>query len=150
MQIKRLDLAPPPGIAPAIGLYLSAMEEVREQLRETVRGMTNEQVARRAVAGAHPIGALVLHIGEAEWWWIQCNIRGRELSSEDRRTAHWDVLEDAEVLDGRDYSARYCLEAIDHIRTRTRAALASLTDADLDRTFDVKMRSGPANASLRW
>lgn len=150
MEIKRLDLAPAAGVAPALGLYLSAMEEVREQLHEAVSGMTDAQLARRAVAGAHPIGALVLHIGEAEWWWIQCNVHGREMTDEDRRRAHWDVLEVAQVFDGHGYSARYCLEAIDHIRTRTRTALASLTDADLYRTFAVKMRSGPAEASLRW
>lgn len=150
MEVKRLDLDPAKGFAPAIGLHLSALEEVREQLCETVRGMTDEQIARRAVPGAHPIGALVLHIGEAEWWWIQCNVRGRELTEEDKLTAHWDVLEDPEGFISRGYSADYCIEAIDHIRDHTRAALASFADADLDRTFPVKMRRGPADASLRW
>src|SRR5215207_7953259 len=141
MDKTLLELSPTPGVSPAVGLYLAAMEEVRGQLQGAVRGMTTEQLARRAVAGAHPIGALVLHIGEAEWWWIQCHLLGRKLTKENRRLAHWDVLEDPEGFAARGYSADYCLDAIDHIRGLTREALTSMTDADLDRTFHVKRRS---------
>ena len=72
MSVTRKGLRPAPGVTPAIGFYLAGMGEVREQLREAVGGMSDEEIGRHAVPGAHSVGALVLHIGEAEWFWMQC------------------------------------------------------------------------------
>lgn len=49
-------LTPTAGFSEGLGLHLSALEEVREQVREAVRGMSNEEIKRPAFAGAHPIG----------------------------------------------------------------------------------------------
>ena len=126
------------------------MEEVREQLRETITGMTEEQICLRAVPGAHSIGALVLHIGEAEWWWIQCNVSGHKLTDEDRRAPYWDVLKDPDAFAGKGCSADFCLQQIDRIREQTRATLASLDDADLERIFSFERRGQTHEQSLRW
>jgi len=143
-------LNPAPGVSPAIGFYLAGMEEVRAQLRETITGMTDEQICRRAVPGAHSIGALVLHIGEAEWWWIQSNITGHKLTDEDRRAPYWDVLKDPEGFASKGYSADFCLQQIDRIREQTRSTLASLGDADLERIFSFERRGQTHEQSLRW
>src|SRR3989442_3268308 len=100
-------LVPAPGVSPGIGFYLAGMEEVRDQLRETITGMTDEQISRRAVPEAHSIGALALHIGEAEWWWIQCNVSGHKLTDEDRSAPYWDVLKDPDGFAGEGYSAEF-------------------------------------------
>ena len=126
------------------------MEEVREQLRETITGMTEEQICLRAVPGAHSIGALVLHIGEAEWWWIQCNVSGHKLTDEDRRAPHWDVLKDPDGFASKGCSVDFCLQQIDRIREQTRATLASLDDADLERIFSFERRGQTHEQSLRW
>ena len=138
------------GFPTGIGFYLSGLNEVREHLHETLAGMSDEHIARRAVTGAHPIGALVLHIGEAEWWWIQCVVAGRKMSDEDRRVAHWDVLDDPDGFALKGYSAQYCLDAIDGIRERTRDHLASFTDDDLERLFSYEKRGKTVEVSLRW
>lgn len=138
------------GFPTGIGFYLSSLTDVREQLREALAGMSDEQIARRAVAGAHPIGALVLHIGEAEWWWIQCVVAGRKMSDDDRRISHWDVLDDPDGFAAKGYSGAYCLDAVDGIRQRTREHLASFTDDDLDRLFVYEKRGKTVEVSLRW
>ena len=51
---ETLILLPASGFTSGIGHYLSALEEVREQLREALSDMTNEQIGRRAVEGAEP------------------------------------------------------------------------------------------------
>lgn len=150
MSVEKLVLSPASGVSPGIGFYLSGMDEVRESLRKALAGMSDEQLARRAVEGAHPVGGLVLHIGEAEWWWMQCNVGGRELTDEDKRAVHWDVLEDPEGFAAKGYSAQYCLDAIDGIRERSRELLASFTDDDLERTFGYEGRRGKVEVSLRW
>jgi len=81
MAIERNVIEPVAGVSNEIGFYLAEMNEVREQLREAVSDLTREQVAERAVEGAHSIGALALHIGEAEWYWIECVMRIRTASS---------------------------------------------------------------------
>jgi uncharacterized damage-inducible protein DinB len=150
MPVERDVLSPAPGFPPGIGLGLSGMDEVRAQLHKAISGLSDEQIGRRAVPGAHPIGGLVLHIGEAEWWWIQCIVGGSEMTDEDRRLAHWDVLDDPDGFAAKGYSAQYCLDAIDSIRERTRKALASFSDNDLERIFSFERRSGTIEVSLRW
>ncbi|HYE66870.1 MAG TPA: DinB family protein [Pyrinomonadaceae bacterium] len=150
MSVERYILSPAPGVTPGIGFYLGALEEVREQLDQIVRDMSNDQIARRAVPGANPIGALVLHIGEAEWWWMQCIVAGHELTEEDRQAPYWDVLDDPEGFAARGYSARYCLEVIGRIREQSRDLLARFSDEDLERIVRRQWRERTIEASLRW
>ena len=150
MADERLELSAAEGFPTGIGFYLSGLNDVREQLREALVGMSDEQIGRRAVPGAHPIGALVLHIGEAEWWWIQCVVAGRKMNDDDRRVSHWDVLDDPDGFASKGYSAEYCLDAIDGIRERTRKDLALLTDNDLDRLVSFERRGKTTEVSLRW
>ncbi len=141
------------GLAPGVGLYFGGMEEVRAQLRETVADLPEELLARRAFAGAHSVGALVLHIGEAEWYRMNCVIEGREITDADREAVFWDALE--KERDGREsvpagMTARECLEEIDAQRARTRLRLASFADEDLERVFTKSRHDGPHQLSLRW
>ena len=150
MPVQRLVLTPAAGVDARIGFYLSGMEEVRSQLREAVVGMSDDDLARRSVPRTHAIGALVLHIGESEWWWLQCVISNHQLTDEDRRQPFWDVLVDPDQFASRGYSAAYCLEVIDGIRQQTRRLLASFTEDDLDRVFHYTRESRSIEVSLRW
>jgi len=143
-------LHPAPGVSSGIGFYLSGMNEVRDQTREAVAGMNIDQIGRRGIPGAHSIGALVLHIGEAEWWWMQCCVAGHKLTDEDRNGAYWDVLKDPEGFKNKAYSTEFCLDEIDRIREQTRGTLARLADNDLERIFSFERRGETREHSLRW
>lgn len=138
------------GLSTEIGFYFAGMEEVRQQLEEAVAGMSDEQVQRPALPGAHAIGALVLHIGEAEWYWMEMVISGHKLSAEDRAMACWDVLEDFDNFPSKGYSAKFCLAEISKIREQTRQKLATFADLDLDRIFSIERRGEIREQSLRW
>ena len=138
------------GVAPQVGFYLAGMEEVREQVCKAVEDMTDEQVGRAAISDAHAIGALVLHIGEAEWFWMQCVVMGHKLNDEDRCAAFWDVLKHPEDFSGKGYSAGFCLNEIKKIREQTHQTLALFNDSDLDRIFPFERRSEMHEQSLRW
>lgn len=150
MDTARHVLEPSRGVATEIGFSLSAMEEVREQLRASVNEMTKEELARRAVAGAHSIGALVLHIGEAEWWWMQCILSSHKLTAEDRAKPFWDVLKDREKFAGLNFTASDCLRTIDEIREQTRQTLSPFDERDFDRPFNFNLRGTQYEYSLRW
>lgn len=143
-------LSPSDSVSREIGFYLAGMDEVREQVRAAITGISDEHLGRRAVPGAHSIGALVMHIGEAEWWWIQCNVSGHKLTDEDRCAPYWDVLKDPGSFAGKGHSAEFCLQQIDSIREQTRATLAALGDDDLERIFSFERRGKTHEQSLRW
>ena len=148
MSLRTLNSVP--GFATEIGFYLGGMEEVREQLLEAVEGMTDEHIGRPAVPGAHAIGALVLHIGEAEWYWMQCVVSGHILTEDDRRAPFWDVLKDPQSFSDKSYSAEFCLNEIKKLREQTHETLAAFKDSDLERIFSIERGGETHERSLRW
>lgn len=148
--MRRFVLTPHPGLATGIGYYLSGMEEVREQVRTAVKDIAGEPLGKPAFLGAHSIGALVLHIGEAEWWWMQCNVAGHKLTAEDAKAPYWDVLDDPEGFSGKGYTAEFCLQELDKIRNQTRDLLFGYGDKDLERIVTVEHRGETREHNLRW
>lgn len=148
--MARRTLSSIPGFSTEIGFCLDGMEEVREQVHEAVAGIPDEDVRRAAVSGAHAIGALVLHIGEAEWYWMQCVVSGHQLTDPDRRAPFWDVLKDPERISEQRYSAEFCLNEISKIREQTRQTLAEHNDSELDRVFSFARRGETHELTLRW
>jgi uncharacterized damage-inducible protein DinB len=139
-----------PGFSTEIGFYLSGMEEVREQTRAAVEGMSDDQIGRPAIPGAHAIGALVLHIGEAEWYWMQCVVSGQKVTDEIRHAAYWDVLKDSKRFSEQTYSAEFCLNEIKKLREQTHTTLAAFKDSDLERIFSTERSGETHERSLRW
>jgi uncharacterized damage-inducible protein DinB len=139
-----------PGFATQIGFYLGGLEEVREQLREAVEGMSDDHIGRPAIPGAHAIGALVLHIGEAEWYWLQCVVSGKTVSDEIRCAPYWDVLKRPQGFSEKSYSAEFCMKEIKKLRDQTHETLAAFKDSDLERIFSVDRRGETHERSLRW
>ncbi len=148
--MPRHVLVPHPGLSSGIGYYLSGMEEVRDQLRQAVSGIDNEHLGRPAFLGAHSIGALVLHIGEAEWWWMTCNVSGHQLTDEDRAAPYWDVLEDPDGFIKKGFSAEFCFQELDKIRNQTRDVLFTFDDSDLEKEFHFERNGKNYEYSLRW
>lgn len=142
-------LEPVEGVAPAIGYYLAGMEEVRAQLREAVENLPDATAHARLRPDTHSISQLILHCGEAEWWWIQCVVNGRAVDDELKATAFWDVLEGGNEPDG--MSAADCVAEIDRISDATRELLSAFSDTDLDRYFLRELPNGrKIEKSLRW
>ena len=138
------------GFSTGIGFYLSGLEEVREQLREAVEKMSDQHIDNPAIPDAHAIGALVLHIGEAEWYWMQGVVSGQKVTAEVRNAPFWDVLKDPEAFAGKGYSAEFCLSEIKKIRAQTCETLATFKDSDLERIFSIERGGEIHDRSLRW
>src|SRR5215218_10221619 len=131
--MRRRVLTPHPGLATAIGYYLSGMEEVRGQLIAAVKTISDDLIGKPAFLGAHSIGALVLHIGEAEWFWMQMVVGGHKLTEEDKKAPYWDILDDVEGVARHAYTTEFCLQEADKIRSQTRDLLFGYDDKDLER-----------------
>ena len=118
--MSRRTLSSTPGLSTEIGFCLNAMDEVRDQLREAVAGMADEQISRPAIPGAHSIAALVLHIGEAEWYWMQNVVSGHQVTDEIRNAPFWDVLKEPKLSSKQSYSTEFCLNEIKRIRQQAK------------------------------
>jgi uncharacterized damage-inducible protein DinB len=138
------------GLSSGLGLYLAGMNEVSRQVNDAIVNLSPAEIGRPAVAGAHSIGALVLHIGESEWWWMNCVISGHKLTAEDRNAPFWDVLINPESFAARGCSADFCLNETRKIRKQTRDMLSTFSDEDLDRVFTSERRGKTFEYSLRW
>ena len=154
MSARKSFLTPVEGYARGVGLCVDAMDEVREQLRAAIQDLPDDLISKPAVPGAHSIGAIVLHIGEAEWWWMHCVIGANQFREEDRPAACWDALikeSRGEEFALRGLSAHDCLAAVDEVRsTTTRPVLAALGDEDLERVCTYKWRDTSRDVGLRW
>lgn len=148
--MSRHVLTPHPGLSTGIGYYMSGMEEVRDQLIEAVKNIPNNLIGKPAFLGAHSIGGLVLHIGEAEWFWMQMVVSGHKLTEEDRAAACWDILDEIDRVSSRGFSTEFCLLEIEKIRNQTRDVLFSFNDSDLERIISFERRGKTTEHSLRW
>lgn len=142
-------LVPVEGVHEGIGYYLAGMEEVRAQLRAAMKELPDATAHAKLRPDTHSIAQLILHCGEAEWWWIQCVVNGREVDDELKATPFWDVLEEGnEPLD---MSAADCVAEVDRLSGMTRDLLSAFSDTDLDRYFLRELPNGrKIEKSLRW
>lgn len=148
--MSRHVLTPHPGLSTGIGYYMSGMEEVRSQVINAVKDIPNDLIGKPAFLGAHSIGGLVLHIGEAEWFWIQMVVSGHKLTDEDRNAAYWDILDEVERVTSRGFTTEFCLQEVEKIRNQTRDVLFSFNDSDLERIISFERRGKTTEHSLRW
>src|ERR1044071_6760347 len=148
--MRRRVLTPHPGLATGIGYYLSGMEEVRGQVVAAVKTIPDDLIGKPAFLGAHSIGGLVLHIGEAEWFWMQMVVSGHELTDEDKNAPYGDVLDDLERVARTSYTAEFCLQEIEKIRNQTRDVLFSYNDKDLEHIITFERNGQTTEYNLRY
>ena len=148
--MRRRVLTPHPGLSTGIGYYLSGMEEVRSQVVAAVKTIPDDLVGKPPFLGSHSIGGLVLHIGEAEWFWMQMVVSGHQLTEEDKTAAHWDILDDVERVTRQGFTTEFCLQEAEKVRNQTRDVLFSYNDKDLERTITYERNGKTTEHNLRW
>ena len=126
------------------------MEEVRSQIIATVKDIPDDLIGKPAFLGAHSIGGLILHIGEAEWFWMQMVFSGRQLTEDVEKSPYWDILDDVERVTRNGYSVQFCLQEVEKIRNQTRDVLFSYNDKDLERIIMFERHDKPTEHNLRW
>ena len=148
--MRRRVLTAHPGLSTGIGYYLGGMEEVRSQVVAAVKDIPDDLIGKPPFLGAHSIGGLVLHIGEAEWFWMQMVVSGHQLTEEDKKAPYWDILEDVDAVARNGYSAGFCLQEAEKIRNQTRDVLFSYNDKDLDRIITYERQGKISEYNLRY
>ena len=148
--MRRRVLTPHPGLSTGIGYYLGGMEEVRRQVAVAVKDIPDDQIGKPPFLGAHSIGGLVLHIGEAEWFWMKMVVSGQKLTDEVKNAPYWDILDDVDRVARNGYTTEFCLSEVEHIRNQTRDVLFTFNDKDLERIITFERDGKTTEYNLRW
>jgi uncharacterized damage-inducible protein DinB len=143
----KIDIEIPEGFAHDIGQYVAGHEYGRAKTRSLLADLSTDEIARRVLPSLHSIGALALHLGEAEYFWIQCVVCGREPSKEEKAFAYFFDTMETDVE--KELTAEFVISRIDEISALTRDTLKNLTDAHLERFFVRRDLSEPRDYSLR-
>ena len=149
MEIVKRTIEPVEGFSREIGFYLSGWEKARDGLRRVVSDLSDEELSKRILPDAHQIGGLILHLGEAETWWIHSVVAEKQLDEEAKKFAHMYDTTETDFA-GKGYSAKDCIERLDKIGSKSREILAALNDEDLERIFTYERNDQRVEASLRW
>jgi uncharacterized damage-inducible protein DinB len=74
-----------PGYDPEIGLLLAALEDSTREWRESLGRPSVEAIVWQPAAGSHSIGGVILHMIDAEAYWLCSVLGGQRMSEEDSR-----------------------------------------------------------------
>ena len=115
----------------------SNYDTVRQEMREAVSGMTQEQLDWRTEMHPWSVGDILRHIVETEAWWVECVALGRDWCDEDE-----EPFREARTLD-------QIFEILDRYFDVTWKWLDSETSDDWDEKFYLIKEVGE-KVSKRW
>ncbi|MCU0238795.1 MAG: DinB family protein [Pyrinomonadaceae bacterium] len=148
MKGKTKVLQPVDNFSREIGLFLASLEKIRSEWRETVKDLTKIELATKILPTVQPIGTLIIHIAEAEYYWIQCVVSGKEFTKEINDLLHYDLW--FKNFADYDLDIDYCLKTVEKIHQMTQETLSKFTDNDLEKLFVRTENNGETHISLRW
>ena len=135
-------LEPRPGITSRLaGLFLWQLDDQSRRLAEDTRGAGADELAWQPAPGMNTIGMLLAHIAAVEVGWIRAAVLGKDRDSGEVLVLTKRQIDMPLAPDGRPPAALAgrTLDYFDGLlacaRDFTRATIADLTDADLDRRF---------------
>ena len=148
MKTERNEFNPTPNFTPEIGFYLAGIEDIRRQWHVIVEDLSKTELAAKVLPDVQPIGTLIIHLAEAEYWWMQCIVERKEFSDDIKKMMHHDLWFDD--FASKDLDVAYCFDAVDKVHAMTLETLAKFTDNDLEKFFTRDYEDKQKEYSLRW
>jgi uncharacterized damage-inducible protein DinB len=142
------DVAPLPGYPEPYGLLCATLQDATAEWRgELPDDVPREAVVWRARLGGPSIGAIALHMIQAEISWMESFALRRAISDEDKRLLLWDeiIVDESRWPDPPNEPLNWYFDLHDRYRTRTLQAVREWPSAETVR----ESRSGNG-CSLRW
>ncbi len=153
-ETQRIELAIPDGLHPRLALLYAQLEDVRNNLKGYARDWTRKQLEQEPIEGFPSPGGVLVHIAEAEAWWVQVVLQeAGDPDDPQSLPAGWCKPfeeEDNEPV-ARDQAPETYLFLLDRIRRQTHELLAQLGPDDFDRAFHYSGKDGKEYSfGLEW
>jgi uncharacterized damage-inducible protein DinB len=135
-----------PDFSREIGLCLAGIEDIRHQWISVVQELNAAQIAQKIHQDVQPIGTIIIHIAEAEYWWINCVVAGNDFAQNIKDLMHHDLW----FKDFAEYNldVKYCIDVVNTIHEMTKKTLLQFSDENLVRVFERP--DNRKQYSLRW
>ena len=131
MGAKRIDLPDPGTRDPEVGLLYCLQQELRQRVKSIVAELSPSQLAWVPERGGNSIGMLLLHIVEAELFWIQYVCTGQELTAEQKEIYRTETFGDPDAPLPDEHPPEWFAEHLDESRLVTEQFYSTLSDAAL-------------------
>lgn len=133
MRIERVRLTPPPDAEEQLGYWVAAMDDIREELKRSLKGISENELIWQPNPEINSIGTLLLHLAHTESWWIEEMIAGKSLSAEFKKQSLFDEFGAGKTSPPAPHHPyQWYFERLDKARTRTRKTLLKLKDLNLN------------------
>jgi len=136
-----------------IELLKYMLDDIRKVTFKGISGLTKEQLFAEPVKGEYPIGAYLMHLGEADLGWLR-TLTGEKQSNELKKRVYYNAWFDApsekynppkEAIEPDEY-----INAINDVRKVLISYIDTLEDENLDEKITVKRKSGETEITKKW
>jgi uncharacterized damage-inducible protein DinB len=131
MDSKRIDLADRGGMEPQVGLFYTMQQELRRRVKAAVAELTPAQLAWVPEKSGNSIAELLLHIAEAELFWIQFVCMGQELTAEQNADYRTELFGKPDAPPPAEHPVAWFVDKLDDASRITTAYYTTLTDLAL-------------------
>lgn len=135
-------------------LMIYMLEDIRKETLRGIGGLTKEQLYQEPIPGEFPIGAYLMHLGEADLGWLK-TLSGEEQPEELKRKVYYDSWFD---VPDEDYQPpvnpiepEEYINAITAARERVLSYIRGMNDSDLE--IKLKIKRSPtheAEITKKW
>ena len=131
-MVETYDARPEPGLDPELATLLAALDDGTREWREELGDLREDDLVQRPFPEGPPIGAVLLHMAEAEAFWIEEVVGGRPLSEAFKRQTLSEETRQDEGVWGDAPRMPYAayLALLDEVRARTRETLRREEDPE--------------------
>ena len=140
-------------LKPQLSLLWWMLEDVRKVTLRGIEGLTKEQLFQYPMGGEYPIGAYLMHLAEAEVYWLQV-ISGSKVDVDIKKKIYYgkwfdpskgEVEGPIKPLEVKDY-----LEALREVRELLRNYIFIMKDIELEEIIVQKWEGGEEKIPKKW
>lgn len=138
---------------PQLSLLWWMLDDVRKVTMKGIEGLSKEQLFQPPIEGEYPVGAYIMHLAEAEVYWLQV-LTGAKIDKEIKKKIYYDSWMDLSKSDTESPKApleiNEYLDAIYDVRELLKEYMLSLKDSDLDGFLVQQRKDGEHNILRKW
>ena len=138
---------------PRLSLLWWMLEDVRKVTLKGIEGLSKEQLFQTPIEGEYPVGAYIMHIAEAEVYWLQV-LTGTKIDKEIKKRIYYDSWMNPSKSDAespnKPLEINEYLEAINSVRELLEEYMFSLKDSDLDGFVMQRRKDGDHKILRKW
>ena len=142
-----------PKLEPRLSLLWWMLEDVRKVTLKGIEGLSKEQFFQPPIEGEYPVGAYVMHLAEAEVFWLQI-LTGTKVDKEIKKRIYYDSWMNPSKSDAESPKAppeiNEYLEAIKEVRELLKKYMSSLKDSDLYGFVVQQRKAGEHKILKKW